>query len=118
MSRMLAPLFAVFVVFVLPSAPASAQAEGKVIYGSDDRLDVYQVKDPRLKKLADSTAALFRSDHVTLRDGKAQLWTIPYGSSLAVCRDEPFYSQESGAFCSGALVAPDVIMTAGHCVKS
>src|SRR5208282_5244757 len=31
---------------------------------------------------------------------------------------EPFFEQGTGAFCSGSLVAPDIIMTAGHCVPS
>ena len=31
---------------------------------------------------------------------------------------ETFASQPLGCFCSGVLVAPDIVATAGHCVKS
>jgi len=97
---------------------ASAQFHPDVIYGSDTRVDLYQVKDPALLALADSTIALFQASDVTIKDGAAALATQPYGETYALCKEEPFYSQGSGAFCSGSLVAPDVIMTAGHCVPS
>jgi hypothetical protein len=100
------------------AAPALAQVEGQVIYGDDDRIDVYQTKDARLKKLADSTVALVRASSVRSAGGAMALDTEPYGESMGLCKDEPFYEQPTAAFCSGSLVAPDVIMTAGHCVTS
>ncbi|HAZ07251.1 MAG TPA: serine protease [Elusimicrobia bacterium] len=100
------------------AAPAAAQVNGKVIYGRDDRIDVYQTDSAKLKSLADSTVALFYSGDVEVQGGKAQLATRVYGDSMRLCNQEPFFDQPTGAFCSGALVAPDVIMTAGHCVTS
>ena len=100
------------------AAPAAAQVDGKVIYGRDDRIDVYQTDSAQLKSLADSTVALFYSGDVEVQGGKAQLATRVYGDSMRLCNQEPFFEQPTGAFCSGALVAPDVIMTAGHCVTS
>ena len=99
------------------AAPAAAQVNGEVIYGADDRIDLYQTKDARLLSLADSTAALFRSKSITDRGALAGLVTSHYGQELNLCHDEPFYEQETGAFCSGSLVAPDILMTAGHCIK-
>lgn len=96
----------------------TAFAADKVIYGSDDRLDVYQVSDARLLKLADSTVGLFQGYDVAVEGDKAKLTTEAYGEGYGLCKEEPFYEQVTGAFCSGSLVAPDVIMTAGHCVKS
>jgi V8-like Glu-specific endopeptidase len=96
----------------------SAFANDKVIYGADDRLDIYQVTDAKLLKLADSTVGLFQGSDVTLQNGFAQLATESYADGYGLCKEEPFYEQNTGAFCSGSLVAPDVIMTAGHCVKS
>ena len=100
------------------AVPASAQVEGQVIYGSDDRIDVYQTQDARLRKLADSTVALMQESSVKSEGGQAVLQTEPYGTSMGLCKSEPFYEQPTAAFCSGSLVAPDVIMTAGHCVTS
>ncbi|MDO8804267.1 MAG: trypsin-like peptidase domain-containing protein [Elusimicrobiota bacterium] len=102
------------------SLPAfSAGKDGdKVIYGADDRLDIYQVTDAKLLKLADSTVGLFQGSDVTINGDKAVLTTDSYSQSYGLCKEEPFYEQVTGAFCSGSLVAPDIIMTAGHCVKT
>jgi V8-like Glu-specific endopeptidase len=37
---------------------------------------------------------------------------------MNLCQNEPFYEQPIGAFCSGSLVGPDLMMTAGHCIRS
>jgi hypothetical protein len=100
------------------AVPAFAQVHTNVIYGSDTRIDLYQTDDARLRSLADSTVALFQSADVTANGDAAKLATQNYGQSMNLCKEEPFYEQGSGAFCSGSLVAPDVIMTAGHCVTS
>jgi V8-like Glu-specific endopeptidase len=39
-----------------------------------------------------------------------------YGKSLGLCPSEKFVEQNTGSFCSGFLIAPDLIVTAGHCV--
>lgn len=96
------------------AVPSFAQVAPDVIYGNDDRLDLYQV-DGRLRQAADSTVALFQASQVS---ANGALQVRPYGSGMSLCADEPFYDQVNGAFCSGSLVAPDVIMTAGHCVRS
>jgi V8-like Glu-specific endopeptidase len=38
---------------------------------------------------------------------------------MDLCVDEPFYNQQMGmtAFCTGFLVEPDVVATAGHCTQ-
>lgn len=97
---------------------ARAQVRHKVIYGPDDRIDLYQTDDARLKSLASSTVALFRASSIQSKDGVAALTTRTFGEEMGLCKEEPFFEQPTGAFCSGSLVAPDVIMTAGHCVPS
>ncbi|MFH1723263.1 MAG: serine protease [Elusimicrobiota bacterium] len=91
-----------------------------VIYGDDDRLDIYEVQAGRLRELADSTVGLFSASDVELDESgtRATLNTSSYGDSYSLCSDEPFRDQRTGAFCSGSLVGPDLIMTAGHCVRS
>jgi hypothetical protein len=95
--------------------------DGKVIYGDDDRLDLYQVKIPKLLELADSTVGLFEEGNVSVDPANpkvANLTTFSYGDQYQLCAEEPFKEQRSGAFCSGSLVGPDLLMTAGHCVPS
>ncbi|MEK6554242.1 MAG: serine protease, partial [Bdellovibrionota bacterium] len=35
-----------------------------------------------------------------------------------LCKEEPFRDQLSLGFCSGFLVAPDTMVTAGHCIRT
>ncbi len=100
------------------AVPASAQVDGQVIYGSDDRIDLYQTENSKLRSLADSTVALMQASDVKSEGGSSRLTTEPYGTGNGLCKEEPFYDQVTAAFCSGSLVAPDIIMTAGHCVTS
>lgn len=90
----------------------------RVIYGADDRIDYYQVPSPDIKALADSTVALVRAASLDIAGNTVTYKTTPYGPSLGLCTSEPFYNQETLAFCSGSLVAPDIIMTAGHCLRN
>ncbi len=100
------------------AVPAAAQIDGQVIYGSDDRIDLYQTENTKLRSLADSTVALMDASSVKTEGEVAKLKTEPYGPGNGLCKDEPFYEQVTAAFCSGSLVAPNLIMTAGHCVTS
>lgn len=91
----------------------------RVIYGKDDRLDIEAVSDARHLQLARSTAAMVASsDLQSIGDGESRLRGVEFGLAYNLCRDERFYSQVSAASCTGFLVAPDVIATAGHCVTS
>ena len=111
-------LFAVaLTVSLIPGTPR-AQWRPKVIYGGDDRLDLYQLQNEGVRKLADSTVALMRSGKVTVKDGTAQLLTESFSERDNLCPEEPFAGQKTAAFCSGSLVGPDLVMTAGHCVTS
>jgi hypothetical protein len=95
------------------AAGAYAQDEDKGIYGNDDRQDYFQASETG-RRLADSTVAFFKAADVA-SDGKMALEN--FGEKLQLCKKEPFREQTIGAFCSGTLVAPDLVMTAGHCVK-
>ena len=95
----------------------------KAIYGTDDRMDDYQIVNTQLKAIGDSTAALM--DVYDLSDNGDGTFSVPnetladfylneYGRPL--CADEPYRDQLSPALCTGFLVAPDIIATTSHCV--
>jgi Trypsin-like peptidase domain len=87
----------------------------KIIYGTDDRRDWYQL-NAQQRDDADCVVALLNdSSLVDNGDGTSTLQTENYGTSQNLCAREPFRNQPVSAFCSGFLVAPDVIATAGHC---
>jgi hypothetical protein len=91
----------------------------RVIYGTDDRQDVFQITDSANFHDADSVVALFnKGDIVDNGNGTSTLQTSNFGTTQNLCSGEPFRNQPAGAFCSGFLVAPDTIATAGHCVNS
>ncbi len=92
----------------------------EVIYGEDDRIDWFQEKDENWQDLALSTVALFDKRSVLEIDsgGVYELKTKPYGLSKTLCMDEAFYEQEMGSFCSGFLIGPDLVVTAGHCLRN
>ncbi|PSB40551.1 hypothetical protein C7B80_33180 [Cyanosarcina cf. burmensis CCALA 770] len=92
----------------------------KVIYGTDDRLDVFQLPPtgPTVND-ADSVVALFDAANVINNgNGTSTLQTQNFGTARNLCASEPFRNQPIGAFCSGFLVAQDVVATAGHCVDA
>jgi S1-C subfamily serine protease len=134
---MLAQKIFVF-LFLLFSFNNYAQRRG-VIYGDDDRIDPYLVKDQRLLDLTKSTVAVVqRSSLVSAssfagrssgtpspspspgpsNSGKYTLKTTPFGSAMGLCTSERFYKQPTGAFCSGSLIGPNLVLTAGHCIES
>lgn len=96
-----------------------AQARQRAIYGVDNRKDLYQVTAAKVKKAASTVVALVKtSDLQKQSDGSYMLATEPYRDAYQLCSNEPFVAQPIGCFCSGFLVARDVVATAGHCVKS
>lgn len=90
-----------------------------VVYGNDDRLDLYQITDPRVLEMAQSTVALVETENIRrLPNGWAQILSVPLGRSYDLCSDERFYNQPVAPFCSGFLVTPNKVVTAGHCIQT
>lgn len=91
----------------------------KVIYGDDNRVDVYQVARADIRDIADSTVALIPTRSIVNNgNGMIKIITAQYGKEMNLCSDEPFFDQPTAANCSGSLVGEDLIATAGHCVSS
>lgn len=98
--------------------PASHE---RVIYGNDDRIEVWQETDPVLRAMAEAACVVvFPSELTNNGDGtytlNTEAWLSQSGGTL--CADEPFRGQPQIGFCSGFLVGTDIVATAGHCVGS
>lgn len=109
---------AISVAFAATLSVGFVNVTPKVIYGEDNRRDVYQVQRADVRDVADSTVALIPAKSL-VRDGKGfvNIMTTQYGTDMNLCSDEPFYDQPTAANCSGSLVGADLIATAGHCVS-
>ncbi|MDF9505845.1 serine protease [Bacillus cereus] len=104
-------------VFTTSEIIEGLKEKQKAIYGVDDRMDVKDVVDQEICNAADSVVALFEATSVSDNgDGTSTLKTKKFGTAYRLCSTEKFRNQPIGAFCSGFLVAPDIIATAGHCI--
>ncbi|NLV41592.1 MAG: PASTA domain-containing protein [Candidatus Hydrogenedentes bacterium] len=98
-----------------PWTPMGAQ--DKVVYGTDDRIDVYQETDPLRQELAGSVCGLVDAlDLTPISGGRWELSLYTYtAGGYPACSSEPFGSQPVVPWCTGFLVGEDLIATAGHC---
>jgi V8-like Glu-specific endopeptidase len=91
--------------------------ENKVIYGDDNRLDLYEATDSLHLDLARSTAAMISNSKIsTINDITTITGTTL--SSRGICKTAKFAKQMTAANCSGFLVGEDLLVTAGHCIRT
>ncbi len=96
----------------------NSNANDKVIYGEDDRLDVFEATNKKHVELSKSTAAMIPTYKIKSLNSYEVLLS---GRSLeegGKCASEKFAAQPTVANCSGFLVAKNKLVTAGHCIKS
>lgn len=107
--KILALLIATLMIF-------SVQAKNKVVYGDDNRLNPADAS-PMMRELALSTAGMIDPNNLTTKGDMVKI----SGSTLeerGICSTAKFSQQISAAMCSGFLVGDDLLITAGHCIKT
>jgi V8-like Glu-specific endopeptidase len=90
------------------------------IIGDDDRRDEFsdEVTD-KLRETARSTAMVVANETVVDNGGDSvSLASETLAESYFMCPGEAFRNQPIPGFCSAWLVAPDVMVTNGHCITS
>jgi len=102
------------------------------IYGDNDLMNLSDVNGKsgtasaispelaaKLAGSADSVVALFKKDDI---DANGRLTLQPFKTSLhetlSLCPGSAFENEKTGSFCSGSLIGSNLILTAGHCVRT
>jgi hypothetical protein len=98
-------------------------AHARAIFGNDDRTELHAVADPGVRAAADAVVALVDNNQLdcdasrtTCNLTTAPLSAVFEGPDGQLCADEPFAEQPTAALCTGFLIAPDLVATAGHCI--
>ncbi|MFT3924575.1 MAG: serine protease [Myxococcales bacterium] len=90
-----------------------------VIYGADDRREVYEEVDSGVRNAARSVAVVIPRENITrLSDGTLRPSPVTQRDTLDFCDEERFADQRSLAVCTAALIDDDLLVTAGHCFKT
>jgi len=88
-----------------------------IVYGDDDRVETYQAS-ARDQLLASSTAGMLTNVEAIDLGDSFMLPPKSIEDAMGLCKDERFSDQPSSVVCSGFLVGPDLLVTAGHCVTT
>jgi V8-like Glu-specific endopeptidase len=133
---------------ILATQVYASPARPPVVYGDDNRLEVFEAP-PLMQKLAKSTASMIDRKEITpasmgtssltqrtlkewLENPKAEARSgsplmskmegvsnlnLVVSGGVHFCAEEKYTNQPNPAMCSGFLIGPDLLMTAGHCVE-
>lgn len=94
-----------------PNSPAD-------VWGDDNRYERYQLIPPAVRHAANASVALVSKARLTPSGDGYQPSTFPLELSEGVCSNQRFADQPTLAYCSGTLVGPDIVLTAGHCLAT
>jgi V8-like Glu-specific endopeptidase len=103
-----------------PDQDNLAEAQAPVVYGIDNRTDVYAHADATLRTRAQqSTVALMSPAMLnTTNPNNVTFNAFTLGTAQNLCTTERFRNDPAAASCSGTLIDDDLVLTAGHCVTS
>jgi V8-like Glu-specific endopeptidase len=88
------------------------------VYESDNRVDVYSAPSS-IQDLGRSIPAQFNKETFVNKGGSYLLQSVSLARRhRSNCPDVKFSEQIIGPKCTGFLVAPNVVMTAGHCMRT
>lgn len=88
------------------------------IYGRDDREFVSNKSDKKIQELSKSIALIVSVDHIDVGLFRTAIKAENAQEVLSMCVSERFVTAPVLPGCTGFLVAPNIMATAGHCFQS
>lgn len=89
----------------------------RIIYGADDRVEADAASGAVAASASALSAALIDASRLDVSKPEAIVVSGPtLRERFGLCASERFEEQITAASCSGTLIAPDLLLTAGHCV--
>ena len=95
---------------------------GDLIYGKDNRTEINEYFESSFRNKANSVALRVAKRRLTVDRNDSSRILFPNVSlenaMPQICKDERFIEQTTLGTCSGFLVGPNTLVTAGHCVAN
>lgn len=108
--------FLISITLLCSLAVSATTKQIDVIYGEDNRKDVYETTSSLYLTLARSAAGMIPNQAIqNIGNHNVRISGAPL-TAQGICPKERFSDQISAARCSGFLIGPDLLATAGHCM--
>ena len=121
MARIRIPFWLLLATLAVVATKVRA-GELEAIYGEDNRLEIDDPAVPaRIREYAHATALILPRTRIYDVSGSTSYRRLAgrtLGDKLNLCPKERFVSQPAPGYCTGFLVGPDLLATAGHCIAS
>lgn len=117
-------LFMTFTALFFSTAQAklvvSTTVGTSAIYGTDNRQFITSKTDKKIKELSSSVALIVQKEMVTSKWPTSLISAdlLSDKNKRNLCVDQKFASHHSLSSCTGLLIAPDLVASAGHCFMS
>ncbi len=95
-----------------------ARSEQAVTYNGDSRQQYYEAT-PAWQSVSERTAIMVDAENIHFQSDGMRVLDVgneTLGASQHLCGDQRYLSEPTTGSCSGTLVGPKQILTAGHCV--
>lgn len=111
-----------FMSTILPLFANASMLDTDLIYGIDNRREVKEYPSAKFQKFAESVAIRVQKSRIEINENNSNLldfFKLKLKTSMPnICSEEKFIEQYQLGDCSGFLIAPNRILTAGHCAYS
>ncbi|MDH5580870.1 MAG: serine protease [Bdellovibrionales bacterium] len=90
-----------------------------VVYNEDNRLEAFVLDGGFWEQKAKAVAVQIKSNKFKRPNSYGERIVVgrTLGKQKNLCEDERFFDQKIVGDCTGFLISPDILATAGHCVK-